>query len=120
MKAALLLAGILVASACDNTSPAVLFNGPPELDGARVYVDGIHVGNLKAGHTYRWGVYAEPKEMRGPPRHEANLEIKSLRPGLHQLRIVAPRLPEFRGTFTSRGPHTEVFIPEEAFRRSRG
>ena len=119
MSAKLLLISLLVTAAC-APDPAVLFNAPPEFDGARVYVDDQPVGNLRATHSYRWGRFAAPKEMGDPPRHEANLAVERLSSGIHRLRIVKPGYVEYRAMFKNLSSHVEIFVPDEAARRSGG
>ncbi len=110
----------VISSSCARSEPAVLLNAPPELNGARVYVDERYVGDLKTTHAYRWGVFARRKEMAAPPRHEANLSIENLDTGTHRLRIEKPGYPAYRGTFRTNSAHVEVFVPDEAARQNRG
>lgn len=119
MSAERLLIPLLLIAACAR-DPAVLFNAPPELDGARVYVDDQLLGTLRATHSYRWGRFARSKEMGGPPRHEANLAVESLSSGTHRLRIVKPGYVEYRATFKNLSSHVEIFVPDDAARRSGG
>ena len=119
MSAKLLLISLLVTVAC-APDPAVLFNAPPEFDGARLYVDDQPVGRLKATHSYRWGRFAAQNEMGAPPRYEANLEVERLSSGVHRLRIVKPGYVEYRATFRNLSSHIEIFVPDEAARKSGG
>ena len=106
--------------ACVRSEPAVLLNAPPELDGARVYVDARYVGDLTTTYSYRWGVFAQSREMAAPPRYEANLAIVRLAKGVHRLRIVKAGYAEYRAVFRNGTAHVEVFVPDEAAQRSRG
>ena len=120
MKQTFPLVAFILLFSCAAGDPAVLFNAPPELDGARVYVDDEPVGYLKASHSYRWGRYAARNEMSGPPRFEANLAVERLPLGTHRLRIVKNGYIEYRGSFRNRSPHVEVFVPDEAARKAAG
>ncbi len=120
MKQRLTIVAAIFLFQCAACDPAVLFNAPPELDGARVYVDDQAVGYLKASHSYRWGRYAAPKEMSAPPRFEANLALDHLPIGTHRLRIVKSGYIEYRGTFRNMSAHVEVFVPNDAAQKVNG
>lgn len=110
------IACLVWLSAC--TRPAVLLNAPPAFDGAEVFVNDEKVGELKTTVHYRWtGLRSLKSETSAPPRLEANLAIAQRPTGSHKLRIAKSGYVEYRGVFTYRGGHLELFIPDEAARK---
>lgn len=120
MRRSIVTLVFVLVGACGRSDPAVLLNAPPDLDGARVYVDETYVGVLETAHSYRWGLFADKQEMAAPPRYEANLAIERLSTGAHRLRIEKPGYVAYRGTFRTASEHVEVFVPDEAARKNRG
>lgn len=104
---------VMLLAAC-SPQAEVLFNAPPELDGAWVYVDDHPVGALRASHNFRAGTFATQNEMGAPPRHEANLCLRRLEPGLHRLRIVKDGYAQYKATFVKRSQYLEVYVPDDA------